>query len=342
MEDAENTEQDKDNINKDKTKEETVMDTSELYQISDGDTGKQVADGLKQNFDTLGAAIPDDNTILEKSGYRVDMAALMGDSPASATISDAIGGWDNLVAAINAKMVIIGYKEGAFTTALHAEIMESTKIIIAVHSENVAMKFSIVNSGGTLSLTRTNTKLTPAYELKGLYYAINMNQMHLDDATPYIGSFEELQRAIESGAHIVDYVLAGQVGGESPSVSLIPLMPQFFPDQAITLMYTMGPMVVTINLIKLLDGVEADADLVSLSSVIRYKSTLQSDYLIPSNPTDTEHLHIITVGPTVYQVTWSADIKWQDGTPPEVEANTTLVVSVINNLAVWGTFKKEA
>lgn len=182
----------------------------------------------------------------------------------------------------------------------------------------------------------------PAYELKGLYYAISMNQMHLDDATPYIGSFEELQRAIESGAHIVDYVPAGQDGGESPSVSFIPLMAQFVPDQTITLMYTMGPMVVTIKLIKLLDGVEADADPVSLSSVIRYKSTLQSDYLIPSNPTDTEHLYIITVGPTVYQVTWSGDIKWQDGIPPKVEANTTLVVSVFNNLAVWGTFKEEA
>lgn len=178
----------------------------------------------------------------------------------------------------------------------------------------------------------------PAYELDGLYYALGMNGLHLDDATPYIGSFEELQRAIESGAHIVDYVPAGQDGGESPSMSFIPLMAKFFPDQTITLMYTLGPGVVTIKLIKLLDRVDADADTVSLSSVIRYKSTLQSAYFIPSNPTDTEHLYIITVGPTVYQVTWSEEIKWQDGTPPEVSANTTVVVSVINNLAVWGTF----
>lgn len=183
---------------------------------------------------------------------------------------------------------------------------------------------------------------TPTYVLNGLYYAVSANGLHLDDATPYIGSFEELQRAIESGAHIVDYVPAGQDGGESPSASLIPLMAQFVPDQTITLMYTMGQMVQMIKLSNLLDGVEADADPVYLSSVIRYKSTLQFDYLIPSNPTDTEHLHIITVGPTVHQVTWSADIKWQDGLPPEVEADTTLVVSVINNLAVWGTFKKEA
>lgn len=239
MEDAESTEQDKDNINKDKTKEETVMDTSELYQISDGDTGKQVADGLKQNFDVLGAAIPDDNTILEKSGYRVDMAALMGDSPASATISDAIGGWDNLVAAINAKMVIIGYKEGVFTTAVHAEIMESTKIIIAVHSENVAMKFSIVNSGGTLSLTRTNTEL-----------------------------------ALKS-------------------------------------------------------------DLAVLTNV----PELTAAYTIPANATTQEKIYQIAIGATVYEVTGAEGIVWQNGVAPVVEANSTLVVSVINNLAVWGTFK---
>lgn len=335
MEDAESTEQDKDNINKDKTKEETVMDTSELYQISDGDTGKQVADGLKQNFDIIGAAIPDDNTILEKSGYRVDMAALMGDSPASATISDAIGGWDNLVAAINAKMVIIGYKEGAFTTALHAEIMESTKIIIAVHSENVAMKFSIVNSGGTLSLTRTNTKLTPAYELKGLYNAISMNQMHLDDATPYIGSFEDFKAAIETKAYILDCFKE-----EGNVLLTTPIMAQAISSNSIQLQYVLGLAAVIVTITKTSDGASADCDMaVSCSPV---KVTLSSAYTIPANPSDTEYIYYITVGTTTYPVTGAEGIKWQDGTPPEVEANTTLVVSVINNLAVWGTFKEEA
>ena len=188
MEDAESTERDKDNINKDKTKEETVMDTSELYQISDGDTGKQVADGLKQNFDVLGAAIPDDNTILEKSGYRVDMAALMRDSPASATISDAIGGWENLVAAINAKMVIIGYKEGVSTTAVHAEIVESTKIILAVNSETTAIKFNITNTSGTLGCSREETVLQTASD----------ESLNTKDKT-IVGAINEVHDAIGDG-----------------------------------------------------------------------------------------------------------------------------------------------
>lgn len=188
MEDAESTEQDKNNINKDKTKEETVMDTSELYQISDGDTGKQVADGLKQNFDTLGAAIPDDNTILEKSGYRVDMAALMGDSPASATISDAIGGWDNLVSAVNDRKPVTGYYSGRFTTAVHCEIMSADKIILTVNSETTAIKFNITNTSGTLGCSREDTVLQTAYD----------ETFQTDDKT-VAGAVNEVYDAIADG-----------------------------------------------------------------------------------------------------------------------------------------------
>lgn len=175
----------------------------------------------------------------ESGSYKVNLGKLMEDSPSAAEVSDAIGGWDNLVAAINAKMVIIGYKEGAFTTALHAEIMESTKIIIAVHSENMAMKFSIVNSGGTLSLTRTNTELALKTDL--------------------------------------------------PAVTKVP--------------------------------------------------ELAAAYTIPANDTTQEKIYQIAIGATVYSVTGAEGIIWQNGVAPVAEANSTLVVSVINNLAVWGTFK---
>ena len=178
----------------------------------------------------------------ESGSYKVNLGKLMEDSPSAAEVSDAIGGWDNLVAAINAKMVIIGYKEGVFTNAVHAEIMESTKIIIAEHSENVAMKFSIVNSGGTLSLTRTNTELALKTDL--------------------------------------------------PVVTKVP--------------------------------------------------ELAAAYTIPANDTTQEKIYQIAIGATVYEVTGAEGIIWQNGVAPVAEANSTLVVSVINNLAVWGTFKKEA
>lgn len=65
---------------------------------------------------------------------------------------------------------------------------------------------------------------------------------------------------------------------------------------------------------------------------------LTADYIIQVNPTNVEHIYYITIGDTVYNVTGADGIKWVDGIAPVAAANTTLVVSVINNLAVWGGF----
>ena len=65
---------------------------------------------------------------------------------------------------------------------------------------------------------------------------------------------------------------------------------------------------------------------------------LTEDYTVPANATGTEHIYYITIGATVHSVTAAEGVKWLGGEAPEPEANTTLVVSVINNLAVWGTF----
>lgn len=65
---------------------------------------------------------------------------------------------------------------------------------------------------------------------------------------------------------------------------------------------------------------------------------LTEDYAVPANATGTEHIYYITIGATVHSVTAAEGVKWLGGEAPEPEAGTTLVVSVINNLAVWGTF----
>lgn len=67
---------------------------------------------------------------------------------------------------------------------------------------------------------------------------------------------------------------------------------------------------------------------------------LTDDYVVPANATYREHIYEIAVGATAYGITGAEGVKWADGTPPEVSANTTVVVSVINNLAVWGTFRE--
>lgn len=69
--------------------------------------------------------------------------------------------------------------------------------------------------------------------------------------------------------------------------------------------------------------------------------TLTANYKIPVNNTTQEKVYQIAIGSTVYGVYGETGIIWQNGIDPVVEANCTIVVSVINNLAVWGKFKNE-
>lgn len=66
---------------------------------------------------------------------------------------------------------------------------------------------------------------------------------------------------------------------------------------------------------------------------------LQEDYMISGNSSSTvEKVYYITIGATVHNITGDSAIKWQNGLAPQPEANKTVVVSVLNNLAVWGIF----
>ena len=68
---------------------------------------------------------------------------------------------------------------------------------------------------------------------------------------------------------------------------------------------------------------------------------LKADYNIAANPDPVqEHVYYITVGDgeNLHTITADESVKWIDGTAPVLRANTVLVVSVLNNLAVWGIF----
>ena len=65
---------------------------------------------------------------------------------------------------------------------------------------------------------------------------------------------------------------------------------------------------------------------------------LTADYIIPANATTREYIYEISIGAITYNVTAAEGVKWigVDNTLPVVEANSKLIVSVINNIAVWG------
>lgn len=78
-----------------------------------------------------------------------------------------------------------------------------------------------------------------------------------------------------------------------------------------------------------------------LGTGVRYvKVALEDDYVIPANPyPGGEVLYCILVGDTPHAVTAEEGVKWFNGIQPAPVAGSTLVVSIVNNLAVWGTFR---
>ena len=66
--------------------------------------------------------------------------------------------------------------------------------------------------------------------------------------------------------------------------------------------------------------------------------TLTADYNIPANATTVEKVYDITVGDTLFNITYDTSIKWVNDVAPITRVNHRYVVSVINNLGVWGEF----
>ena len=65
---------------------------------------------------------------------------------------------------------------------------------------------------------------------------------------------------------------------------------------------------------------------------------LTGDYNIPANATKREFRYIINIGATLYSVTGDSAIKWAGGIAPQTSTNSTMVVSILNNLATWNIF----
>lgn len=65
---------------------------------------------------------------------------------------------------------------------------------------------------------------------------------------------------------------------------------------------------------------------------------LTEDYTVPANPEKKEVSYEIHVGSEVHNISAAEGVKWQNNSVPEVKADHIYVVSVINNLAVWGEF----
>lgn len=53
-----------------------------------------------------------------------------------------------------------------------------------------------------------------------------------------------------------------------------------------------------------------------------------------------EEVYYVSVGESVYTISSDINVKWVDGKRPVATPNSTLVISVVNNLAVWASFRQ--
>lgn len=237
---------------------------------------------------------------------------------------------------INLSSVNLGTETDSYTKE-EVDTKFQAKTDPALETESKTVVGAINEVHGAVETLQESS--TPTYVLNGLYMALSMGGLHLDDATPYIGSFEELAAAVKNKARIVDYTFAerGTSGDQTMVISVGNA--NLIEGKTINIVFDLGQGFCEVLITKTDDGCSATGKLIPLAAT-NVKVTLSSAYTIPANPSDTEYVYYITVGTATYPVTGAEGIVWQDGTPPEVESNSTLVVSVINNLAVWGTFKE--
>lgn len=98
-----------------------------------------------------------------------------------------------------------------------------------------------------------------------------------------------------------------------------------------------GDYATTIQLEALQTEVDSKADSTELPTYTTVP-TLTADYNIPANATTVEKVYDITVGATLYNITYADGIKWVNDVAPITRVNHRYVVSIINNLGVWGEF----
>ena len=119
--------------------------------------GYNGTNAIEDSSRTLQEVITD---LINKSNYIVDLDTLLRDDAYSYQISIAIGGWDNLRSAIQAKRLIYGYStEGVFGAPLSSQDLESAIILDFVNSTSLA-EIIINNSAGSLSTSHSSIDLS--------------------------------------------------------------------------------------------------------------------------------------------------------------------------------------
>lgn len=244
------------------------MDITELYNIQDGDTGQQVAEGLKGNFEAL----------LTESGNKVDKEE--GKGLSSNDYTDEY------------KQKLDNINPDAYQPKGNYATQESLSSHTGNRNNPHAVTKEQVGLGNVDNTSDADKPISTAVQM-----ALDGKQDTVD-LTPYLKK-AEAEQTYAKKTDLSTYLTKTEASGSYATKTEVNALP--LP------VYTDVP-------------------------------ELTAAYTVPANATDTEMVYVITVGGTVYDITAADGVLWADGEAPDVKANSTVVVSVVNNLAVWGTF----
>ena len=321
------------------------MDITELYNIQDGDTGQQVAEGLKGNFEALlteseGKVDKEQGKGLSSNDYtdedkqkldniNPDSYQPAGNYATQESLSSHTGNRNN-PHAVTKEQVGLGNVDNTsdadkpVSTAVQAALDGKQDTLVSGTNIKMLNGESLLGEGNItidLSLYKVVTSLPETdIDVNKIYLVLNASGEEGDEYTEYVYIIDSWEK----------------LGTYKATVDLTPYLKKTEAEQT----YAKKA-----DLTSYLTKTEASSTYAKKTEVDALPLPVYTDvpeltaaYTVPANATDTEMVYVIMVGDTVYDITAADGVSWADGEAPDVKANSTVVVSVVNNLAVWGTF----
>lgn len=308
---------------------------------------------------TIVGAINEVKKNIDNKDYIIDMPSLLSAST-SDEINSAIGGWDNLINAIEnnqtVKLAIIQDNKiiGVYLPIVILNTSDSLNLVISEISYNAII--SISYNDGELTQIFDESYISYIYDYEYLY---DYNRVAIRFDTIKNSIKKETVSRITYKDNTQNPLIYGV--GYTHSIydeenNIIKVYSPFYDKEqkklicnkiVETIITSDGNTSVSIKTLQETtdnnlntnskEVIGAINELNDKTPVYTTVPTLTADYTIPANATAREYIYEISIGATTYNVTAAEGIKWIDNNLPLVEANSKLIISVVNNIAVWGT-----
>lgn len=246
------------------------------------------------------------------------------DDTLTTTSKEIVGAINELVSTKQPNLVAgngIEISDNTISVTLDTDVFVVETILPSQPASGNEKKIHIVpaTSTGTQNLYDEYIWVNNAWELLGQFQPVI-------DLTPYLTKTEAADTYQPKGSYQTTLVAGNliNIDGAEISVDLDPSLYQTKSDSSLN------------TTAKTITG--AINELNDVSSSIINVPELTQDYTIQANPSNKKQVYIITVGATQHNILYSGDIVWQNDVAPVALANHKYVVSVFNNLGVWGEF----